>query len=226
MSIDAFGDIYPSMGIVTLAELKAHLRYPNATQPSSDDDALEGFILAATEIIETEVGKVVQREVTEYHDGGSIAIYLRQKPVLKVVQVIENWGYFNWDLADQPSTTIPATNLFAYSLDNPAEGRVTRRSVGNIAIPFMAMGSMFPANIKVEYTAGRYQVPWSVRLATLELCAHWWQHSQQRQYSAGASLSGNFDSFVPDQGTTAFNAGVPYRVLELLKPHRHSPIIG
>lgn len=226
MSIDAFGDVAPTMGIVTLTELKTHLRYPNPTQQSNDDDALEGFILAATEIIENEVGKVVQRNVTEYHDGGQIALYLRQRPVLSVTQVIENWGYFNWDLSDQPSTTIPATNLFAYSLDNPSEGRVTRRSVGNIAIPFMAMGSMFPANIKVEYVAGRYQVPWSVRLATLELCAHWWQRSQQRQFGGSGTLSGNFDSMIPDGAGTGFNAGVPYRVLELIKPHRRSPIIG
>lgn len=224
MSIDAFGDVTPSMGIVTLAELKAHLRYPSAQ--TADDDALEGFILAATEIIETEVGKVVQRQVIEYHDGGQTAIYLRQRPVLSVVEVIENWGYFNWDLADQPSTTVPATNLFAYSLDNPAEGRVTRRSVGNIAIPFMSMGSTFPNNVKVTYVAGRYQVPWSVRLAALELCAHWWQHSQQRSFAGSGALSGNFDSMIPDGGSAAFNAGVPYRILELIKPHRRSPIIG
>lgn len=226
MSIDAFGDLTPTMGIVTLTDLKGHLRYPNPSNPSSDDDALEGFIYAATEVIENEVGKVVQRTVTEYHDGGAIAIYLRQRPVISVTEIVENWGYFNWDLAEQPSTTIPATNLFAYSLDNPSQGRVTRRSVGNVAIPFMSMGSMFPNNILVTYVAGRLVVPYAIRLATLELCAHWWQHSQQRQYNAGGTLAGNYQDMIPDGSGTAFNAGVPYRILELLKSHRRTPVIG
>jgi hypothetical protein len=226
MSIDAFGDITPTVGIVSLTDLKTHLRYPQPTASSSDDAGLQGFILAATEVIEDEVGKVVQRQVMEYHDGGQIAIYLRQRPVLEVVQVIENWGYFNWDLAFQPSTTIPATNLFAYSLDMPSEGRVTRRSVGNIAIPFMAMGSEFPSNIQVTYIAGRNTVPWAIRLATLELCAHWWQNSQQRSYNAGGALPGNYDDAVQDGAGTAFNAGIPYRILEILKPHRRTPIFG
>lgn len=226
MSIDAFGDVTPTVGIVTLSDLKTHLRYPSPTTSSSDDTGLQGFIYAATEVIEDEVGKVVQRQVIEYHDGGQIAIYLKQKPVLEVVQVIENWGYYNWQLADQPATTVPATNLFAYSLDNPAEGRVTRRSVGNIAIPFMALGEMFPNNVKVTYIAGRNMVPWAVRLATLELCAHWWQNSQQRQYASGGSLSGNYDEAIEDSGGGAYNAGIPYRILEILKPHRRTPIVG
>lgn len=225
MPVDAFGDIAPNMGIVTLAALKAHLRYPNPKTASPDDDALGGFILAATEVIEDEVGKVVQRRVIEYHDGGFQQIYLREKPVLSVVQVVENWGYYNWLLANQPSTSVPATNLFAYSLDNPDEGRVTRRTVGNVNIPFMSMGSDFPNNIKVTYLAGRYIIPWAVRLATLELCAHWWQASQQRQYGSGG-MSANYDDDVPDTAGTGFNAGVPYRILEILRPHRRTPIIG
>lgn len=224
MSIDGLGENTPTVGIVTLADLKSHLRMPNPTTPSTDDDALEGFIYAATEVIEDEVGKVVQRQVIEYHDGGQRALYLRQRPVVQVVEVIENWGYFNWLLAEQPSTTVPATNMFAYSLDNPSEGRVTRRTTGNVSIPFMSMGGSYPNNIKVTYIAGRLQVPWSVRLATLELCAHWWQHSQQRQF--GSALSGNFDDEIPDGSSTGFNAGLPYRILEILKPHRRTPIIG
>jgi hypothetical protein len=223
MTVDAFGDITPTVGIVSLTDLKAHLRFPDPKAPTTDDDALEGFIYAATEVIETEVGKVAQRQVTEYHDGGRQAIYLKQTPVLSVVSIIENWGYFNWNLVAQPSTTVPATNLFAYSVDNPAEGRVTRRTVGNVSIPFMSMGSEFPANIQAIYIAGRSQTPWAVRLATLELCAHWWQFSQQRQYGVGA-LSSNFDNAVSTGPATLF--GVPYRILELIKSHRRTPIIG
>jgi hypothetical protein len=213
------------MGIVTVTELRAHLRFPNPSQPTTDDDALEGFILAATEVIENHVGKVVQRQVQEYHDGGSIAIYLRQKPVISVVEIIENWGFYNWILVDQPSTTVPAINLFAYSLDNPSQGRVTRRSTGNVAVPFMAMGTAFPNNIQVTYMAGRLVTPYAIRLATLELCAYWWQQSQQRQYGNGG-MSSNFDSLVAAGPGTSYYAGVPYRILEILRPHKRAPIVG
>jgi hypothetical protein len=225
MTVDAFGDITPTMGIVTLKELKAHLRYPEPANASNDDDQLEQFIYAATEVVENEVGKVVQRRVTEYHDGGQQAIYLRQKPVVSVVSIVENWGYFNWLLTEQPSTTVPASNLFAYSLDNPSQGRVTRRTVGNVSIPFMSMGSMFPNNIQATYIAGRMVIPWAVKLACLELCAHWWQNSQQRDYGTGG-LANTYDALVPDGAGTSYNAGVPYRILEILKAHRRTPIIG
>lgn len=224
MTVSPFGDITPTVGIVSLTDLKAHLRFPDPAAPTPDDDALEGFIYAATEVIECEVGRVVQRPVTEYHDGGRQVIYLKQTPVLSVTTIIENWGYYNWNLVLQPPTTVPAANLFAYSLDNPGEGRVTRRTVGNVSIPFMSMGSEFPANIKVVYLAGRNQTPWAVRLATLELCAHWWQNSQQRQYGA-AGVSSNFDSSA-GIGTPSTFFGVPYRILELIKSHRRTPILG
>lgn len=226
MPEDYFGDVTPTAGIVTLQELKTHLRFPDPTAASDDDAALQGFIYAATEVVEFHAGRIVQRQVTEFHDGGDYVIFTKQKPVVSVVEVIENWGYFNWTLADQPSTSVPAANLFAYSLDNPAEGHITRRSVGNVAIPFMAMGGMFPDNVKVTYVAGRSETPWACRLACLELCAHWWQNSQQRSYSSTTSAATSYDAMVQDSAASAYLAGVPYRIVELLKPHKRTPVIG
>lgn len=225
-SVDGLGNITPTAGIVSLAEAKTHLRYPAAQiqGPSPDDGNMLGFIFAATEVIESEIGNVVQRQVLEYHDGGGIAVYLREKPVLRVVSVTENWGYANYDLTGQPPNLVPSNNLWAYSLDNPSEGRITRRTVGNVAIPFMNMGRMFPNNIAVTYITGRQGTPWAARMACLELIAHWWRNSQQRTSAASSPASGQYGEF----GTTAeaYNAGVPYAILEILRPLRRTPIIG
>jgi delta 1-pyrroline-5-carboxylate dehydrogenase len=66
--------------------------------------------------------------------------------------------------------------MFAYSIDSPESGGISRRSAGNVVIPFVAGLK----NIKINYTAGLAAVPWSVRLAALEIIAHWWQNSQMR----------------------------------------------
>jgi hypothetical protein len=223
-SKDGLGNLTPTAGIVSLTELKTHLRYPTAQLASSPDDInLMGFIYAATEVIEAEVGNIVQRQVVEYHDGGTVALYLREKPVVRVIEILENWGYYNWDLVEQQPTTVPATSLFAYSIENPEEGRVTRRSVGNIAVPFMSMGGLFPNNIRVTYITGREGTPWSVRLACLELCALWWRTFEQRQSASGGSPARPID-----QSTSQIAAlvGVPNRVMELLKSNRRGPIIA
>lgn len=211
---------------VSLADVRAHLRYPAAN--TNDDIALQGFISAADEVIRSECGDVVPTNYDEYYNGGDYTIYLRHRPVLEVNNVEEGWGYFNYELDFQQMNTVPAGNMFAYSLDAPIIGAISRRSAGNVQIQFVP-GTK---NVRVEYTAGRSPIPGSIRLAALELIAHWWQSSQLRTAAAG----GNFASYdavegehftrATETGLVNINIGVPYRILELLKPHRHVPYIG
>ena len=209
--------------IVTLADVRAHLRYP--TSDTLDDVAIQGFISAADEVIIREVGHVLPKMYSETFDGGDTTIYVENVPILSVQDVTESWGYLNYTLAQVQVGTVPAPNMFAYSVDVPLTGEITRRSAGNVAVPFMPGDS----NISITYTAGRKSIPGNVRLAALELIAHWWQNSQQR--GAGGSMSEySYDStntdFTRTTGMSAINQGVPYRILELLKPHRRQPIIG
>jgi hypothetical protein len=214
--------------IVNLLDVKTHLRYPDPSQPSPDDPAFQGFIDAADDVIKVECGDIVPARYVEFHDGGRRWIFLHHYPVLSVDNVEEGWGWANYELDYQQVNTQPAQDMFAYSLDLPAIGGVTRRTAGNVSIPFVP-GDM---NIKVNYTAGRSSVPGSVRLAALELISHWWTNSQFR---SGGSASGTFGSYdTTDEqdvtgrqsGMTSPNVGVPFRVLELLKPYRHTPIFA
>ncbi len=209
--------------VVTLVNLKAYLRIPPTDV--SNDMALLGFIAAADDVLEAECGVIMPKHYDEYYDGGNYVIYLRHKPVISVEGVEEGWGWWNWELDYQQSNTVPAGLMFAYSIDSPHAGGISRRSAGNVSIPFVPGRK----NIRVWYTAGREVVPPSVQLAAMELIAHWWQNTQLRAM-ANSSTYTNYDQINQDwtraTGITSMNYGLPNRVIELLKRHRRIPIIG
>jgi hypothetical protein len=208
--------------IVSLSDVKAHLRYP--TSNTSDDVALAGFISAASDVINAECGTVVPQSFNESYDGGDFQIWLRHIPVISIENIEEGWGFTNYELTYVPVNSPSTANMFAYSLDEPNTGLVTRRSGGNVNVRFVIGES----NIQVTYTAGRDVIPGAIRLAALELIAHWWQGSQQR--SMGATSISGYDAtntdFSRSTGVSPLNQGVPYRVLELLRPFRRLPVIG
>lgn len=211
--------------IVMLSDVKQHLRIPPSD--TSEDYGLQGFIYAAEDVIRAECGEILPAHYDEYYDGGGLVIFLRHRPILSVQNVEEGWGWFNWELDYQEVNTVPAGDMFAYSIDSPEAGAISRRSAGNVSIPFV----QGMKNIRVMYTAGRRNIPGSVRLASLELIAHWWQGSQLR--GSGTSSKTTYDAVEGSQfsrsaedNVVGINIGVPYRVLELLKPYRRMPIIG
>ena len=214
--------------IVTLADVRAHLRYPNPASASSDDAALQGFIDAADDAIDFECDTVAPKMFDEYYNGGDYSIWVRHRPLISVQNIEEGWGWTNYELDYVQVNSGTATSMFAYSIDNPGTGEITRRSGGNVNIPFMTGVN----NVRIEYTAGRLKIPPVIRLAALELIAHWWQNSQFRAASlAGANITydavaGQAYTRDTESGIQNLNIGVPYRILEMLKPYRHDPIIG
>ena len=209
--------------IVSLSDVKAHLRYPTANV--ADDVAIQGFIYAAGDVINDECGIVMPEQFDEYYDGGRKQIWLRHTPVLEVSQVEEGWGFTNYDLTLVQVNSPVYTNMFAFSIDEPMTGLISRRVGGNVSIPFVPGDG----NVHFTYSAGRGTVPAGIRLAALELIAHWWQGSQQRHGATGGGIS-TYDTvntdFTRATGLSPINQGVPYRIIELLKPFRRTPIIG
>lgn len=214
--------------IVTLSQVKAHLRYPTPTQPSPDDAALQMFLNAADEVIVYECGDILPKLFSEYYDGGDYEIYLRHTPLLSVENVEEGWGYLNWELDYVEVNSPPPYSMFAYSIDTYEEACISRRSAGNVQIPFRPGNS----NIYVQYRAGEKNIPGNVVLAELELMAHWWSNSQYRSVAlAGANIaydavSGSAYSRDTESGVQNINIGIPERILELVKSHRKRPIIA
>lgn len=214
--------------IVSLADVKTHLRYQTPTAPHTDDPALQKFINAADEVIEYECGDIVPKLFSEYYDGGDYTIYLRHLPLLSVENVEEGWGWINFELDYVEVNSPPPYSLYAYSIDSYENGEISRRSAGNVQIPFRPGES----NIYIQYRAGEANIPGNIVLAELELIAHWWQNSQLRAMTvAGANLSydvvtGSAYSRDTESGVQNVNIGVPMRILELIKAHRRRPIIA
>lgn len=211
--------------IISLADARTHLRLPAAN--TDDDAALQNtFIPAVSDVLRHECGEIIPNQHDELYDGGDLSIWLRHCPVLEVNNVEEGWGWTNYELDYVEVNSTMSTSMFAYSIDNPTVGVITRRSGGNVNIPFMHGSS----NIRVNYVAGRQKVPDSLKLAALELLAYWWQGSQQRGAQFQSTGYNTMDQAEPTSGAMGgligINIGIPYKVLELIRPYRHMPFMG
>jgi hypothetical protein len=212
--------------IVSLDEARRHLRFPAAD--TADDASLALFIDAADDVMRKETGDNVPILYDESHDGGDKFIFTYHKPVLSVENVEEGWGFQNYELDFVEVNSPPGqTGIFSYSIDNSETGMISRRTAGNINTRFLKGVS----NIRITYTAGRNPIPPVIRLATLELIAHWWQNSQQR--TTGNSGAYSYDSVSEDlsrsgpfAGTISPYYGVPMRIIEMVKAFHAEPIIG
>lgn len=181
---------------------------------------------AAQKVIEKELGHIVSKKIhAERHDGGKCEVWLRELPVLYVENVEEGWGYYDQELDDQQVNSIPALSIWAYSLDMPVEGLLTRRSAGNVMIPFVRGRN----NVRVDYVAGRIEMPDNAVLAFCELVAHWYRTSQQRasnQPSTAFNVNQVNADFTRSTGTSSINLGVPTEIIALLSRDRRRPVIG
>lgn len=215
--------------IASLATVKQYMRIPNPTADNPDDATIQLFMNAAQRVIERELGAIVAKPVrAERHDGGKCEVWLRTIPVLNVVNVQEGWGYYDWDLDDQEVNSIPALSIWAYSLDMPTEGLVTRRGPGNVLYPFVHGRN----NIRVDYVAGRREVPANAIVAFCELVSIWFRQSQLTMAPTAGRATGALAYNALNQnydfagGETPINLGVPESIIEMLKPDRRRPIIG
>lgn len=217
----------PITEIASLATIKTYLRMPNPTGSSGDDATIQMLMNAAQTVVEREVGAIVAKTIAaERHNGGKCELWLRHLPVLYIQNVEEGWGYYNWELDDQEVNQQPALSIWAYSLDIPEEGLVTRRGPGNVLYPFVHGRD----NIRVDYVVGRNEMPANAVLVFCELVAHWYQESQLRsanQGTTGFSPSAVINQdFTRSTGITSINMGIPPEIIELLKPDRRRPIVG
>lgn len=210
--------------IVTLDEARRHLRYPAAD--TQDDLALQTFIEAADDVMRKHCGNNVPQMYDEFYDGGDVSIFLFQTPVLSIESIQEGWGFANFELDYVQVNSTAASSNYAYSIDDADNGYITRRSAANVIIPF-ARGTN---NIHIVYTAGRANIPSVIKLAALELIAHWWQGSQQRsaaqvsQYGYASVEEPSVRG--PGSEYTTITAGVPWRIIEMIRPFAAPPIIG
>lgn len=169
--------------IANLQEVKDHLR---KTTPA-DDGAITSFMLAATPIVESYVGPVVDQTITERHSG--TPIFLHKPPVLTLVSVVAVYtGGTSWAVAD-------------LIVDKPS-GLVERANGHGLC------GGPWD----VTYTAGRTTVAENIKLAFKIIVSHMWE--TQRGQMPALPVGGNTDRQPVPMGVSY---AVPRRALELLR---------
>ena len=184
-------------GLITLDDIKRSLSMPSTT--TSEDSDLEGYIEAATPVIENIVGPVLQRTQTSLFDGGRNAIRLPW-PVTQIVAVLAD-GTALAEYVGLPDAGV----IYA-----DGAGGCFASGSRNIAVTFIV------GVATLDQSGTPQGVPPHVKLATRELVRHWWQIG--RQASHGYAAGGD-----PDDGGGLTGFAVPRRVTELLKP---SALIG
>lgn len=204
----------PVVDLATLADLKSHLNIPAGD--TTQDTELQGFLDAATPVIENITGPIVAKTVTaERHSGGTgsrSTILLRQRPVTAVTTVVEFVGNY----AQTVAVVADPSAATAYSCTfDPETGQLTRRVSGGQTYPW-AWGE---DNIYVTYTAGYATVPANVRLAALFQAAHLYQSSQLGGRPSWGSSAGADDAYAALPASYA----VPNRVRELLDGNQRIP---
>lgn len=125
-------------------------------------------------------------------------------PVLSIISVTEWWGIAGpHELSEQT----PQHNIDGFQLE-PVTGKLIRVFPGLVQKPW------FPGSrsIEVQWVAGYNPVPADLKVATLEMIAHWWHMSQQTQR---VSMRAGSDG--AEQVAAGLWSGVPLRISELLE---------
>ncbi|SED27032.1 Phage gp6-like head-tail connector protein [Streptomyces sp. 2231.1] len=181
------------MALVTLEEAKRQLDIDGG----SHDAELHLYIDSLDAVIEGYVGVVEQRVITDTVSGGGPALSVLHPPLVAVTSLSGPVG--------------------GGSISYPTDTLAVNGSAGTVA---RLDGCYFPPGAyTVTYTAGRSEVPPTMKLAALILLQHLWR----TQYGATRVAVGGADDWSVTDPIPGFGYAVPNRVLQLLEPFKLPP---
>lgn len=173
-----------TVDLVNLSDAKAHLNIPGTD--TSHDAELQGFIDAASEVVNYDAGPQTPMTYTEtYRTAGRSRICLDHVPVIDVQSMTEYVGVQAWTLTLQPPGS--TTDNYGFSIDIPEAGTIVRRSGAGTEINF------FGPVVTVTYTAGQSSVRADVRMAVLEDIRGLYQQTQQGGKVGGGQIGAGGD---------------------------------
>lgn len=133
-------------------------------------------------------------------------------PVLEIESVTEYWGVAGPHYLEEST---PTDQIDGWQCVYQT-GRLNRVFPGNVQKPW------FPGsrNIEVVWTAGYNPIPADIKVATLELIAHWYRNTQQQTGRVNGGAITPAAEFEPASDQVGgLWAGVPYRITTLLAPY-------
>lgn len=206
---DAF-DVEPADPgyLISVDDAKRFLRI----RGDADDDKLREFVAAASAVATYYCGDLLPQTYTEAHDGGDEAIWLRHTPVQSISSLSEYLGNITYTLTNQPLGQ--SVDSWGYTLDDPAAGRVVRRSASGLVWRF-APGVQ---NVRVTYKTGTGMVPPQVRKGVEFVIRHLWA-TQRGPMPPAAD---------PDSEQTVPGIGyaIPNRAIELFETAPRLPVVA
>ncbi|MFG1776617.1 hypothetical protein ACGFIG_09330 [Micromonospora sp. NPDC049048] len=189
--------------IVGLGEVKHHLNIdPDNT---THDEELRGFILSASEVVESIVGPVARRTIVETHSGrGESLLVLRQRPVLAVDSIVED------------GVALPASD---YSLSSA--GVLTRGYGG-----WPDAWAWGVNNVVITYTVGRTAVGAAVLDGTKELIRINWR--PQTGGNGSVFDQGRSDDYGQrgEPGEIRLGFFIPNTVMQRLQTDGRPPLVA
>ncbi len=198
-----------SLDLLSLAEAK---RAVNIDAANTDHDVeLASYITAVSEAMDATFGPIVQRTVSEAHDGGDGFIIPTARPVVSITSLVERSGTTSQTLVAE---NFAAPTAYDYLLD-PETGIIYRRSGGG-AVGFRT-GQL---NIRLTAVAGRFGSTSTVgarwKQGACIMLSHLWRPEQG--VPTGPLGPDQFDAA---PGTPYF--AVPNAVKQLLADQRLAP---
>lgn len=183
---------------------------------------IEQFVTAISRRFDEVIGPVVNRTVTEYHDGGVAAIWPRQTPVASVTTVKEWDGTTTTTLtADSWGT---AGNTDGYLLEESGsyahDARIFRRSGGSNALYGTGQRS-----IELVYEAGRAADTTSVDKRIKAAVGMVLRRMWKREAGMWAVAPSFLDNTDPELGTVFFKAVDPM-IAEMLPDETKPPAVA
>lgn len=174
--------------------------------------AITGVSLA----LEKKCGPIIQRTVTEYHDGGDTTFWVDQWPVTSITSVVEYDGATPTTLTQHTNGAVSAASFAAGRYSQPSapySGRISR------------VDGVFPDgqdNVVVTYVAGRFASNGAVtedfKAAFRMSLENWWS-----QYRNGVRDRGG-DYELPASSFPRFD--IPNAALDLLGDEVHENRAG
>lgn len=198
--VDLEDDVKPWLQIQTLA--------------TGGDLRLQLLIDMTCQWVQNKMGRAVgptpfKRRFNGWSGWNGAYIELPYAPILEVTSVTEWWGSSGPHVLGEQT---PENQVDGWQCDY-LRGQLIRVFPGLVQKPW------FPGsrNIEVSWVAGYNPVPADIKVATLEMIAHWWRNTQQQ---AGGNRFSSSSEYDPEVVSSGLWQGTPLRITALLDSYQ------
>ena len=182
--------------LTSLAQIKSFLNIPGSD--TSQDRQLSSLQYAAESVIKSRLKRNLELSTyTEFYAGNSQrALTLRQRPVLSIASIYEDFNAFFGQKPDSfgPATLLQPGHHYALDLDTTSNlshsGIIFRiggvwQEIGRVYFPGKLAAEIGPTfgNLKITYTAGYSEIPQDLQYAVCYLISF-----MRRNVEAGGSI--------------------------------------